>query len=248
MASDTDTGKPERGSEPRDRKRTRFRWLPGTRLGRLIIALNVLGLAVLIAGALVLNELRRGLVNAEIDSLSTQGQLIATIIDKAATVGEPEPAMDSAQASVILQILANPRTQRARLFDARGQVVADSDWVADRVERRVLPPARRREQPGTLNFRPPARPLNPAVARESWSVVPYQSTHNTGGTSMGTDPRTSAVNKYCQSWECHNLFTVVANVFAQNAVYNPTGPVGALAYWTADAIKSKYMKNPRALV
>ena len=90
--------------------------------------------------------------------------------------------------------------------------------------------------------------LNPAVARESWSVVPYQSTHNTGGTSMGTDPRTSAVNKYCQSWECHNLFTVGANVFAQNAVYNPTGPVGALAYWTADAIKSKYLKNPRALV
>jgi len=44
------------------------------------------------------------------------------------------------------------------------------------------------------------------------------------------------------------LFTVGANVFAQNAVYNPTGPVGALAYWTADAIKSKYLKNPRALV
>ena len=89
--------------------------------------------------------------------------------------------------------------------------------------------------------------LNPAVARESWSVVPYQSTHNTGGTIMGADPRTSAVNKYCQSWECHNLFTVGANVFAQNAVYNPTGPVGALAYWTAAAIKDKYIKNPRPL-
>ena len=36
MASDTDTGKPERASkESRERKRPRFRWLPGTRLGRL---------------------------------------------------------------------------------------------------------------------------------------------------------------------------------------------------------------------
>jgi gluconate 2-dehydrogenase alpha chain len=32
--------------------------------------------------------------------------------------------------------------------------------------------------------------LNPAVARTNpWTVVPYQSTHNTGGTIMGTNPR-----------------------------------------------------------
>ena len=55
MASDTDTGKAE---PPRP---ARLRWLPGSRLGRLIIALNLLGLAILIGGALVLNELRRGL-------------------------------------------------------------------------------------------------------------------------------------------------------------------------------------------
>jgi gluconate 2-dehydrogenase alpha chain len=78
--------------------------------------------------------------------------------------------------------------------------------------------------------------------------VPYQSTHNTGGTIMGTNPRTSVVNKYLQSWEAHNLFTVGANVFPHNASYNPTGPVGALAYWTADAIKTKYLKNPGPLV
>ena len=49
--------------------------------------------------------------------------------------------------------------------------------------------------------------MNPAVARtQPWTVVPYQSTHNTGGTIMGTNPRDSAVNKYLQSWDCHNLF------------------------------------------
>jgi len=90
--------------------------------------------------------------------------------------------------------------------------------------------------------------LNEATARTQWTVVPYQSTHNTGGTMMGTNPRESAVNKYLQSWQCHNLFTVGANVFPHNASYNPTGPVGALAYWTADAIKNRYLKNPGPLV
>jgi len=90
--------------------------------------------------------------------------------------------------------------------------------------------------------------LNEASARDSWTVVPYQSTHNTGGTIMGTNPRDSVLNKYLQSWDCHNLFVVGANVFPHNASYNPTGPVGALAYWTADAIKNVYRKNPGPLV
>ena len=72
-------------------------------------------------------------------------------------------------------------------------------------------------------------PLERGRARvEPWTVVPYQSTHNTGGTIMGTNPRESAVNKYLQSWDCHNLFVVGANVFPHNSSYNPTGPVGAL--------------------
>ncbi len=151
MASATDTAKPEPGPEPSSRRPSRFRWLPGSRLGRLIVALNVLSLAILIAGALVLNELRRGLVEARIDSLTTQGELMATIIDRAATVGEPQPMMDPVYAGEILQMLANPKTQRARLFDAQGRVVADSEWVADRVEWKVLPPAKARED-GGLNL------------------------------------------------------------------------------------------------
>jgi gluconate 2-dehydrogenase alpha chain len=91
--------------------------------------------------------------------------------------------------------------------------------------------------------------FNPAAAQtQPWSVVPYQSTHNSGGTIMGTDPGNSAVNKYLQSWDCHNLFLVGANVFPHNASYNPTGPVGALAYWTADAIRHRYLKSPGPLI
>jgi len=170
MASDTDTAKPDRGSKPRDARRSRSRWLPGTRLGRLIIALNVLGLAVLIAGALVLNELRQGLVNARIDSLTTQGELMAAIIDQAFTVGEPEPAMNPNDASLTLQMLANPKTQRARLFDAQGHPIADSELVADRVERKLLPPARPRNGGGiSLDLRRPAP--RAAMARDARAAL-----------------------------------------------------------------------------
>jgi gluconate 2-dehydrogenase alpha chain len=89
---------------------------------------------------------------------------------------------------------------------------------------------------------------NVNVRRGNYNVVPYQSTHNTGGTIMGADPKSSTVNKYCQSWDADNLFVMGASLFPQNASYNPTGPVGALAYWTADAIKNRYLKNPGRLV
>ncbi|UEM03483.1 GMC family oxidoreductase [Skermanella rosea] len=81
-----------------------------------------------------------------------------------------------------------------------------------------------------------------------FDVVPYQSSHNTGGTPMGTDPSTSAVNRYLQSWDAHNLFVLGASVFPQNAGYNPTGAVGALSYWAADAVVNKYLKNPTHLM
>jgi len=179
MASVTDTAKPEPRTDTAKPARLRqslwVRWLPGSRLGRLIIGLNVLGLAILIGGALVLNELRRGLVLARIDSLTTQGELIVNVINRAATVGEPTPQLDAAAASEILQILSNPRSQRARLFDARGNLIADSYWVADRVEWKVLPPARAREDGGGLNLdlkmgRPPPPPA-PAAQRALMTEV-----------------------------------------------------------------------------
>ena len=76
----------------------------------------------------------------------------------------------------------------------------------------------------------------------------YQSTHNCGGAIMGADPSTSALNRYLQSWDVPNVFAVGASAFPQNAGYNPTGTVGALAYWAADAIVTKYTKEPGPLV
>jgi gluconate 2-dehydrogenase alpha chain len=81
-----------------------------------------------------------------------------------------------------------------------------------------------------------------------FTVVPYQSTHNTGGTIMGSDPKRSVVNRYLQSWSAHNLFVQGASVFPQQHGYNPTGTLGALAYWSAHAITGSYLKNPGPLV
>jgi gluconate 2-dehydrogenase alpha chain len=81
-----------------------------------------------------------------------------------------------------------------------------------------------------------------------YDVSIYQTTHTCGGTIMGTDPKTSALNRYLQHWDVPNLFVMGASAFPQNAGYNPTGTVGALAFWAADAIINRYLKAPGALV
>jgi gluconate 2-dehydrogenase alpha chain len=65
---------------------------------------------------------------------------------------------------------------------------------------------------------------------------------------MGTDRSTSVVNRYLQSWDVSNLFVIGASAFPQNAAYGPTGTVGALAFWAADAIRDRYLKNPGPLL
>ena len=97
------------------------------------------------------------------------------------------------------------------------------------------------------------RRMNPTIMTPArgivgdFSLVPYQSTHNTGGAIMGSSPRDSVLNRYLQSWDVPNVFVVGANAFPHNSAYNPTGPVGALAYWTADAIKTRYKQRPGLL-
>ncbi|AOX20587.1 GMC family oxidoreductase [Kozakia baliensis] len=76
----------------------------------------------------------------------------------------------------------------------------------------------------------------------------YQTTHLGGGAIMGTDPKTSALNRYLQSWDVSNVFVIGSNAFPQGMGYNPTGMVAALAYWAAHHIRTTYLKNPGPLV
>jgi two-component system sensor histidine kinase ChvG len=164
MASATATASPD--PEPREPRRWRWRlWPRGSRLGRLILGLNLLGLAILISGALVLNEIRRGLVEARLDSLMLQGELISQLMAEGATVGDPVPYLQQDRAVRMLDFVNVPPGQRVRLFDREGRLIADSYIVDDRVEWQVLPPARKQGQPQVRLQDRDARPSHLAEAR-----------------------------------------------------------------------------------
>jgi gluconate 2-dehydrogenase alpha chain len=73
--------------------------------------------------------------------------------------------------------------------------------------------------------------------------------HHEGGTRMGSDPKTSVVNRYGQSWDIPNLFIIGSSTFpTMGSGFNPTLTIQALAYMSADAIVNRYRKNPGPLV
>jgi two-component system sensor histidine kinase ChvG len=145
MASATVTAKsdPPVQAEGRRRKLLAMLGLRGSRIGRTIIALNLIGLFILVAGALAFNGLRQGLLDAQRDGLKTQGEVIAQLLDYYATQGEPEPTLNAASAQeFILQTFPRGSRLRARVFDAQGNLVVDSYYVSDTIERYNLPPLR----------------------------------------------------------------------------------------------------------
>jgi len=71
--------------------------------------------------------------------------------------------------------------------------------------------------------------------------------HHEGGTRMGSDPKTSVVNRYGQSWDIPNLFVMGSSTHPSMAGFNPTLTIQALAFMTADAIVNRYKKSPGAL-
>ena len=99
---------------------------------------------ILIVGALILNEMRVGLVQARIDSLTTQGDLIVSVLAEGATVGDPEPSLLDVNARRILKRLELPNTVRARLYSSDGTLVGDYGLLSDRVDERMLPPIEER--------------------------------------------------------------------------------------------------------
>ena len=97
-----------------------------------------------------------------------------------------------------------------------------------------------------------AKAMNPKAmvskpSPKDYNIVPYQTTHNTGGTITGKSPEDSVVNSYLQHWDAENLFVVGAGNFPHNGGCNPMGTVGALGYRCAEGIL-KYSKKGGSLV
>lgn len=67
--------------------------------------------------------------------------------------------------------------------------------------------------------------------------------HELGGARMGNDPKTSVLNKWCQSHDVKNLFVVDGSVFPSASEKNPTHTIMALAARTADYLAEQLRKK-----
>jgi choline dehydrogenase-like flavoprotein len=67
--------------------------------------------------------------------------------------------------------------------------------------------------------------------------------HEVGPARMGSDPRTSVLNQWCQAWEVPNLFVTDGAPFVSNADKNPTLTILALAWRTCDHIVAEMKRG-----
>ncbi len=126
------------------RKRRRVhgvrRFIMFSTLARMIFLANLLGLIILIVGALTLNQFSRGLINAKIDNLNSQSRLIANLIGDQATGLGVTPMLDEIQARKIIARIDVPDKARIRLYDRNASLVADSNRLDNSVEVGQLDP------------------------------------------------------------------------------------------------------------
>ncbi|HUZ67559.1 MAG TPA: stimulus-sensing domain-containing protein, partial [Beijerinckiaceae bacterium] len=123
-------------------------------LTRRIIVLNLGGLVALLVGFLYLNQFRQGLIDARVQSLQTQGEIIAAAVAASATVNtdaitidpekllqlapgqsygvgqETEPSLEFSinpeRVGPVLRRLVSPTHTRARVYDRDGSLLIDS--------------------------------------------------------------------------------------------------------------------------
>ena len=138
------------------------------RLASRIVLLNLLGLVVLVIGILYFNQFRQGLIDARVQSLTTQAQIIAAAVAGSATadtgsiVINPDSLEDTTDSSasdadqlgnldfpinpettgpVLRRLLANS-TIRGRIIDPDGNLVVDSRFLyggGDIIQSELLP-------------------------------------------------------------------------------------------------------------
>ena len=121
----------------------RLRFLrPLSSLTQRIVAINLVGLGVLVAGVLFLNQLRTELVQLRVNSLVTQGTIVATAIAELAAVSPEATRYDAYAANEVLRQLTLPTGQRAQLY-TRGRLTGDTrsfDFARTPVETETLAP------------------------------------------------------------------------------------------------------------
>ena len=106
----------------------RLRWLYVSPLTRRIVVVNLLPLALLAVGFLYLGRFEASLVNQQVEALHTQGEIFAAALSEGAVLDSPdqgEVLLPELARQMMRQLVA-PTRIRARLFDIRGALIADS--------------------------------------------------------------------------------------------------------------------------
>jgi choline dehydrogenase-like flavoprotein len=67
--------------------------------------------------------------------------------------------------------------------------------------------------------------------------------HEVGTVRMGVDPKTSALNRFCQAHDVTNLFVADAGPFVSSPEKNPTHTIVALAWRTAEYLAEEMRKG-----
>jgi two-component system, OmpR family, sensor histidine kinase ChvG len=114
------------GADLRSRS-SKQRW-PVSPLTRRILAVNVLALALLAGGFLYLGKYQASLIGQQIEALKTQGEVFAAALGEGAvldSVDEGEILLPDLARQMMRRLVAPTRT-RARLFDVKGDIIADS--------------------------------------------------------------------------------------------------------------------------
>ncbi len=137
-------------------------------LTRRIVSLNVAGLVALVLGILYLSQFRAGLIDARVESLVVQGEIIAGAIAASATADsygtyidrdrllELQPgenygdegvtglefSINPERVAPVLRRLISPTKTRARIYDPHGYLILDSRnlYIPGEVMRLDLPP------------------------------------------------------------------------------------------------------------
>jgi two-component system sensor histidine kinase ChvG len=150
-----DTGDHEAPSvAPAKRQGLIYRFAP-QRLTSRIVMLNLMGLVVLVTGILYFNQFRQGLIDARVQSLTTQAQIIAAAIAGSATadtgsvvispdalseatdpatpdadqMGNLDFPIDPERTGPVLRRLLANTTIRGRIIDPDGNLVVDSQFL-----------------------------------------------------------------------------------------------------------------------
>ena len=176
-----DTEAEEKGGASGSRSSSRFRFWPFARIRRVlrhavfssltrrILFFNFTALIVLVGGILYLNQFREGLIDARVESLLTQGEIISGAVAASASVDtnsitiDPQKLLElqagqsitpvpndedlefpivPQRVAPVLRRLISPTRTRARIYDADANLILDSKhlYTGAQVLRFDLPP------------------------------------------------------------------------------------------------------------